>query len=287
MIDHQRIEGRDGVTLHAAHTGAGPPVILLHGFPENWTSWRHQMAPLADAGFSVLAPDLRGYNESDAPTGVEAYAIDNLVSDVAAIVRSTGHARAHIVGHDWGGIIAWHFAAAHPELVDRLVIMNAPHPAVFARQVRRPPQLFRSWYAAFFQLPLLPEAALRAFDFAAVRRLLRATPARAGAFSDADIDHCIRGLSRPGALSGALNYYRAAVRHPPKRRVRTDAPTLVIWGELDVALTTGLLNGLERYATDLRIERMTDVGHWVQNEAPGEVTRLLLEFLANDDPTDG
>jgi epoxide hydrolase 4 len=287
MIEHERIEASDGVTLHAAHTGAGPLVILLHGFPENWTTWRHQMTPLADAGFSVLAPDLRGYNESDAPAGVEAYAIDQLVSDVAALVRSTGHARAHIVGHDWGGIIAWHFAAAHPELLDRLVIMNAPHPSIFARKVRRPPQLFRSWYAAFFQLPLLPEAVLRAFDFAAVRRLLRTTPARAGAFSDTDIDHYVRGLSRRGALAGAVNYYRAAVRCPPKRRVRTDAPTLVIWGELDAALSTGLLDGLERYATDLRIERMPDAGHWVQNEAPAEVTRLLLEFLANDDAAEG
>lgn len=278
--DHQRISAGDGITLHVVHTGTGPPVILLHGFPENWTSWRHQLEPLASAGFSVLAPDLRGYNESDAPAGVEPYAIDHLVSDVAAIVRSTGRARAHIVGHDWGGVIAWHFAAACPELVDRLVILNAPHPAIFARRVRRPPQLFRSWYAAFFQLPLLPEAALRAFDFAAVRRLLRSTPARAGTFSDADIDHYVDGLARPGRLSAALNYYRAVVRHPPNRRVRSAAPTMVIWGERDAALTTGLLDGLERYAPDLRLERLPDSGHWVQNEAPATVNRLLIDFLA-------
>ncbi|HEX2167325.1 MAG TPA: alpha/beta hydrolase [Longimicrobiales bacterium] len=171
QIDHQLITTTDGVNLHVARRGTGPPVVLLHGFPENWTSWRHQMAPLAEAGFTVLAPDLRGYNDSGAPEGLEPYAIDHLVSDVAAIVQSTPQGRAHIVGHDWGGIIAWHFAAAHPELTGSLAILNAPHPSVFLRRVRRPPQLFRSWYAAFFQLPVLPEAALRAFDFAAIRRL--------------------------------------------------------------------------------------------------------------------
>ena len=277
-IAHERI-ANGSVTLHVARAGAGPPVLLLHGFPENWTSWRHQLRPLADAGFSVLAPDLRGYNESDAPAGVEPYAIDHIVSDVAAIVRASGRDRAHIVGHDWGGIIAWHFAAAHPELLDRLVIMNAPHPGIFLRRVRRPPQLFRSWYAALFQLPLLPESALRAFDFAAIRALFRRTPARRDAFSESDIDDYVRGLARPGALTAAVNYYRAAVRHPPSRRVTTAAPALVIWGERDVALPIDLLAGVERYAPNICIERLPDTGHWVQNEAPDKVTSLLLDFL--------
>jgi pimeloyl-ACP methyl ester carboxylesterase len=280
VADNEHVRIRNGdVTLHVARTGTGPPVVLLHGFPENWTSWRHQMAPLADAGFTAIAPDLRGYNESDAPPGVEAYAIDRLVSDVAAIVRASGDAGAHIVGHDWGGIIAWHFAAAHPGLLRRLVIMNAPHPSIFLWRVRRPPQLFRSWYAAVFQLPLLPELALRALDFRAVRVLFRTTTAQPGAFSEADIDGYIAGLSRPGTLTAAINYYRAALRHPPARRVRTDAPTLVIWGEKDVALTTGLLEGLEYYAPDVHVERLPTAGHWVQNEAPEEVTRLLIDFL--------
>lgn len=280
MIHYTHDWVRNGdVALHTARTGSGPPVVFLHGFPENWTSWRHQMAPVAAAGFTAIAPDLRGYNRSDAPAGVEAYAIDHLVSDVAAIVHSAGFARAHLVGHDWGGIIAWQFAAAHPDLLDRLVILNAPHPAIFMKRVRRPPQLFRSWYAAFFQLPLLPETALRAFDFAAIRHLLRTTPARPDTFSDVDIDHYVQGLTRPGGLTAALNYYRAAARHRPKRRARTDARTLVIWGERDAALTTGLLDGLERYAPNLHIERFPDIGHWIQNEAPAPVTRLLIDFL--------
>ena len=275
---HDRIRNGD-VALHTARTGTGTPVILLHGFPENWTSWRHQMGPLAAAGFMAVAPDLRGYNRSDAPAGIERYAMEHLVGDVAAVVRSASDGRAHVVGHDWGGVIAWHFAATHPELLDRLVILNAPHPSIFMKRVRRPPQLFRSWYAAFFQLPLVPEAALRAFDFAAVRRMLRTTPARADTFNDVDIDHYVRGLEGRGRLTAVLNYYRASLRYRPAGRIRTAAPALVIWGERDVALTTGLLDGLERYAPDVRIERLPAVGHWVQNEAPELVTRLLIDFL--------
>jgi epoxide hydrolase 4 len=267
------------VTIRFSRTGSGPLVVLLHGFPENRSSWRHQIGPLVEAGFTVITPDLRGYGESDAPSGVEAYTVDELAGDVAAIVRASGHARAHIVGHDWGGIVAWHFAAAHADLLDRLVILNSPHPGIFSRRVRRPPQLFRSWYAAFFQLPFISEAALRAFDFAAVRSLFRRTPARVDTFSEAEIDGYVRGISGPGRLTAVLNYYRAAVRHPSRRRVSTDAQTLVIWGEQDVALTIGLLDGLERYAPNVRIERIPEAGHWVQNEVPGRVTALLTEFL--------
>ncbi|HEX6133782.1 MAG TPA: alpha/beta hydrolase [Longimicrobiales bacterium] len=279
VVVHRSVPNGE-VLLHVASSGTGPPVVLLHGFPANRTSWRHQRGPLADAGFTALAPDLRGYNMSRAPARVEAYAPDHLVSDVAAIVRSTGHNRAHIVGHDWGGVIAWWFAAAHPELLDRLVILNAPHPTIFRRRVRRPPQLLRSWYAGLFQLPLLPEIALRALDFAALRWIFRAT-APAGTFSRAEIEGYVAGLGSPRALSAAVNYYRAAVRYARRapRRVHTDAPTLVIWGERDRALSVELLDGIERYAPNVRIERFRDAGHWVHNEAPDEVTRLLIRFL--------
>lgn len=269
----------EGVELHVVRAGEGPPVVLLHGFPENWRSWRHQLGPLAEAGFCAVMPDLRGYGRSDAPRGVAAYAPERLVSDVAAIVRSTGAARAHIVGHDWGGVIAWWLAGAHPQLVDRLVIINAPHPTLMRRQLlRRPRQLLRSWYAAFFQLPKAPEVALRAFDGAALRHILRTTPARPNTFSTADIDAYVAALRQPGRLTAALNYYRAALRYGSRTpSPRTTAPTLVIWGERDVALTTGLLDDVRRYAPNARIERLPDVGHWVQNEAPGETNRLLLE----------
>ena len=163
-LRHERVTAGGGVTLHVVRAGAeGPAVVLLHGFPEFWYSWRHQIDPLVDAGFSVVAPDLRGYNLSDRPREVGAYRLDHLVEDVAAVMRATGRARAHVVGHDWGGVIAWALAGAHPELVDKLVIMNAPHARSYVETVRRSlRQMLRSWYVLFFQLPLLPERALAA-----------------------------------------------------------------------------------------------------------------------------
>ena len=281
-LRHERIEG-DGVALHVVRAGAGPPVILLHGFPENWRSWRRQVEPLVGAGFSVLLPDLRGYNLSDIPAGRDAYRLVHLVEDVAALVRASGRARAHVVGHDWGGIVAWHFAARCAPLLDKLVIMNSPHPGIFARQVRRPPQLFKSWYAAFFLLPYLPELALSAADYGAIRHMFARMPARSGAFSAEDIDAYVAAMKVPGALTAALNYYRAnALTRMPRTAGahRIEAETLVIWGEKDPALGIGLLDGLDRKVARLRVHRIPDAGHWVQNEAPEEVNRVLTEFLA-------
>jgi epoxide hydrolase 4 len=280
-VRHERMRG-DGVTLHVARAGTGPPVILLHGFPENWTSWRHQILPLARAGFSVLAPDLRGYNLSDRPTGRDAYRLRHLVDDVAALVRGAGFERAHVVGHDWGGIIAWTFAGEHPALLDRLVVLNAPHMRLYAEAAWRPAQLFRSAYVYFFQLPALPEALLSAADFAAVRHMFRALPARRGAFTRDEIDGYVRALAGPGALKAAIDYYRANAApgaFRPARHARTDAPVLVIWGERDPALSRTLLDGIERFAPRVRVHRLPDAGHWVQNEAPDEVNALLLQFL--------
>ena len=195
------------MSLHVVRAGDGPAVVLLHGFPEFWYSWRHQIGALVDAGFSVAAPDLRGYNLSDRPTDVSAYDLRLLVDDAAAVIRATGHARAHIVGHDWGGIIAWTLAGAHPELVDKLVIVNAPHMRLYLDAVRRSPlQALRSWYVLFFRLPALPEGALAARDYAVIRRMFRTGPTRRGAFSDADIDRYVEAIRRPGALAAGLNY---------------------------------------------------------------------------------
>lgn len=265
-----------------ARAGAGPAVILLHGFPEFWYSWRHQITALAEAGFSAAAPDLRGYNLSDKPSGLDAYRLEHLVSDVAAVAASTGQPRVHVVGHDWGGVIAWTFASRYPELVDRLVIMNAPHLGRFMELVGRPPQIFRSWYVLLFQLPRLPERLLAARNYAAVRSLLRRKPAVAGTFSRDDVARYVEAIARPGALTAALNYYRA-LRLPHAsaiaRHARTEAETLVIWGDRDQALTTRLLEGIERYAPRLRIHRIPYASHWVQSEAAREVNEVLVEFL--------
>ncbi len=160
----------NGIRLHYVEAGTGPLVILLHGFPEFWYSWRHQLTALSEAGFRVVAPDQRGYNESDKPAGVSAYRIENLTADIAALVRHLGEPSAHIVGHDWGGVVAWHLPLHHPGLVRRLVILNAPHPALFVQALSRPAQLLRSWYIFFFQLPWLPEWALRRRNFAGLKR---------------------------------------------------------------------------------------------------------------------
>jgi pimeloyl-ACP methyl ester carboxylesterase len=281
-IRHERLGG-DGLSLHVARAGTGPPVILLHGFPQNWRSWKHQIPALASAGFSVLAPDLRGYNESDRPSERDAYHLKHLVADVAALVHATGHARAHVVGHDWGGMVAWTFAGAHPELLDRLVILNAPHLDIYVRLVCRPSrQMLRSWYVLLFRIPHLSEWALAARRFLLIRDLFRRRPYRP-AFSEDEADAYVEAMSAPGALTAALNFYRANAAPDAvhlARSARVSAPTLVIWGERDPALGVELLDGLERVAPLVRVHRIPDASHWVQNEVPDEVNRVLIDFLS-------
>ncbi|GIZ50170.1 alpha/beta fold hydrolase [Noviherbaspirillum aridicola] len=278
-----RVRG-DGLDLQVTVMGEGPPVILLHGFPENSHCWRHQMPALAAAGFSAWAPNLRGYPPSDIPHRRGDCALPHLVRDVLGLVQATGFPRVHLVGHDWGGIVAWAFAGAHPELVERLVVLNAPHMQSFRENIWRGGQFLRSAYAGIFQLPWLPEAALSAGGF----RLLRSMfgTARPGAYSAADIDWYVETLGHDGALSAALNYYRANARAGAMdmARAHVRSQTLVIWGERDPALSVRLLDGLDRYVTRLRVQRIPQAGHWVQNEAPGEVNDALLGFLREGPP---
>ena len=291
-VTYRHFDGAGGVRLHCAEVGRASggrlPVVLLHGFPEFWYGWRHQIPALAAAGFHVLAPDLRGYNLSDKPRRISDYRIDLLAADVAAVVRDVAgvDGRAHVVGHDWGGVVAWHLAMHHPAAVEKLVVLNAPHPAAYLHELRRPTQLLRSWYAFFFQLPWLPEAAMRFNDFASLRDLFRRGPARAGAFTEADIDRYVETFSRPGAVTSAINYYRAAFRAGAaraKRAVRRiDVPTLLIWGERDRYLVPELSDGLEPWVTNLRVERLPSATHWVQHDEPETVNRLLLRFLTSE-----
>lgn len=268
-----------GVRLHYVEAGEGPLVVLLHGFPEFWYGWRRQIPALAEAGFRAVAPDMRGYNLSDKPEGVDAYRVERLVEDVAGLVRHLGAERAHLVGHDWGGVVAWYFAMLRPELLDRLVVVNAPHPAAFAREIRRPDQMLASAYAAFFQLPALPEAVLRAGGFALLERVFRAGPARPGAFTDADVERYKEALGRPGALTAALNYYRASVRRRRPEVRPVAAPTLLVWGEKDPHLVVRLAEGLEEWVPGIRVERLPGASHWVAADEPERLSRLLAGFL--------
>lgn len=266
------------VRLHVVTEGEGPPVLLLHGFPEHWYSWRHQMNALGAAGFQSIAPDLRGYDLSDKPRGVDAYRLERLETDVLGLLDALGHQSAHVVGHDWGGALAFSFAAHHPERVEKLVVMNAPHPRAMVRGLSRPSQLLRSWYMFFFQLPWLPERRVLAPGF--IRQAMRGMAVHKERFPDAELAKFEEAIARPGAATAALNWYRAAFRNlrgPPLPRITR--PTLVLWGEQDRALGPELLEGMDRYFTDLRIERIPDASHWVQQDAPEKVNRALLAFL--------
>jgi len=273
-------------------TGDAPLVVLLHGFPEFWYAWRHHLDPLADAGYRVVAPDMRGYNRSSVPEGVDSYRPAELVADIRGLVEHLGYARVAVVGHDWGGAVAWETAIREPETVRRLAVLNAPHPEAYRRALLRSPgQLARSWYVFAFQMPWLPERILRTDDYRAVGGMLDDT-ARPEAFTDADVRRYKNAMARSASLSGPVNYYRAAAREAVRRQFRSvvpgagirDAtvgvPTLVIWGERDRALSTSLLDGLEEWVSDLQVERLPAASHWVQADEPGRVADLLVEFLA-------
>jgi len=273
----------NGVRLHYVEAGTGPLVVLLHGFPEFWYSWRYQIPALAEAGFRVLAPDLRGYNESDKPAGAANYRVELLSADLVGLLQSAGAERAHIVGHDWGGALAWDLAMRHPERVERLVVLNAPHPAAFLRELRTPGQLLKSWYILFFQLPWLPEWWLGRGDLAFLERILKEEPVRPHAFTDADVAAYRAAFRQPGALTAALNWYRALLRRGPRqlrRELRViDVPTLLIWGERDRYLGVRLTKGLEPWVRRLRIERLPNASHWVQADAPEQVNAWMVGFL--------
>lgn len=281
---HRFLEA-NGLRFHAVVDGEGPLVLLLHGFPEFWYSWRHQIPALAGAGFTVVAPDLRGYNESDKPEEIEAYRIGQIVEDVAGMVRALGHERALVVGHDWGGSVAYALAMRRPEMTQAIAVLNCPHPAAFAAAVfggRSLEQMKKSWYMFFFQLLELPERLLAADNF----RLLRAfayTRARPGTFSTKDLQAYREAFSKPGALTGAINWYRAMLRRPqpPERQFPPIVcPALVIWGERDHFLGKELTRGMKRYFSGpFTIHYLPGVSHWVQQEAPARVNSRLIKFL--------
>lgn len=271
----------NGIRMHYVTAGRGPLVLLLHGFPEFWYSWRHQIPALAEH-FTVVAPDQRGYNETDKPGW--GYEIDVLVADVVELIKALGHERALLVGHDWGGAVAWATAIAMPHRVERLAILNTPHPAVFARHLRsNQAQMRRSWYMGLFLLPWLPEQLIRANDYATIEQSLRGdTPP--GTFSDEEIAAYKDAISRPGALTAGLNWYRAAGMQGPRglyagTGMRCEVPTLLLWGETDRFLGPELADDTHEFVPDLTLRRMPGVSHWVQQQAPAEVNRSLLEFF--------
>lgn len=271
----------NGVALHVVEVGPedGPLVILLHGFPEFWYGWRRQIGPLATAGFRVASPDQRGYNLSAKPAGVRAYDLDILAADIVGLADALGRDRVSLVGHDWGGIVAWWAASRHPDRVERLGVLNAPHPAV-ARPylLRHPGQLLRSWYVGFFQIPGVPEALLRADDHAALRRSLQGT-SRPGTFTAAELDAYAEAWSEPGALTGMVNWYRALPRFRAEGGARVAAPTLLLWGVRDRFLEIGLAEESLALCDRGRLVRFENATHWVHLEEPDAINEALIAFL--------
>ena len=282
-----QIESRQAtIRLHVAQAGPldGPLVILLHGFPEFWYGWRKQIGPLAAAGYRVWVPDQRGYNLSDKPVGVGAYAIDTLAADVVGLIDAAGRERAFLVGHDWGAAVAWRVAATHPDRLNKLVIMNVPHPGVMARFVlTKPRQLLRSWYIAFFQLPFLPEWIIRLGHWRLMTGALQRT-SRPGTFSKEDLTHYRQAWSQPNAFRSMINWYRAAVRKRPATSApgRIRVPTLVLWGVRDAFLIRDMAQPSIDRCDEGQLIFFEKATHWIQHEEADRVNERLIEFCRSD-----
>lgn len=279
----------NGIELHAALAGPaeGEPVLLLHGFPEFWYGWRHQLGPLAQAGYRVIAPDLRGYNLSAKPRGAHHYLPKQLVGDILGLMDQLQIPQAHIVGHDWGGLIAWWLAEKHPGRLRRMVVLNAPHPQVFHHTLkRRPTQLLRSSYLGLFQLPWVPEFLLHQQDYWLMAQTLTRT-SRPGTFTTAELDRYREAWSQPGALSAMLTWYRAIPRYAfqPASGERLSVPTLILWGERDFALSRSLAAESLAKCEKGSLERLPQAGHWLQHEERAQVNRRILECLAEGPDT--
>jgi pimeloyl-ACP methyl ester carboxylesterase len=261
-----------GTGIEYQVTGQGRPVILLHGFPDSGRLWRNQVPTLADAGFQVIVPDLRGYGRSGKPAEIEAYSLLLLAADVGAVLADLDIARAHVVGHDWGAALAWAIAALAPDSIDHLVAMSVGHPATFRRTLK---QREKSWYMLLFQFPGIAERWLSDDGWANFR-------AWAG---HPDTDQVIAELEANGSLTPALNYYRANVPPeswvgPPLQLPPVQAPTMGIWSTGDGALTeVQMTDSAQNVAGPWRYERLDGPGHWMQLEAPAQVNELLLDFL--------
>lgn len=276
-----------GLRLHAAVAGPedGPLVVLLHGFPEFWYSWRRQIPALACAGYRVVAPDQRGYNLT---AKTPPYDTGTLSRDIVNVIAACGRERAFVAGHDWGAAVAWALAAAHPERVAKLAILNVPHPAVMTRNLfgGNWRQLRRSWYIFFFQIPGLPEQMLSANAYRGLRGTLKRT-SRPGTYSGDDLDQYVTAWSQPGALSAMLGWYREAARatlrrRPFARRGRITPPTVILWGEQDTALGVELAEQSLNYIEQGRLVRFPEATHWVHQEFPDEVNQHLLEHFGEE-----
>jgi len=263
-----------GVGIEVEVTGAGQPVVLIHGFPDTGSLWRNQVPALSDSGFQVIVPDMRGYGQSDKPDGVEPYSIPYLAGDIVAVLDSLGLERAHIVGHDWGAAVAWAFGSLLPDRVDQLVALSVGHPGSFVAAGLE--QREKSWYMLLFQFEDVAERWLSNNDWENFRSWAK----------HPDADAVVAELEKSGSLTPALNYYRAnvppeALVGPPLELPPVQASTMGVWSTGDIALTEKQMTGSRDLVSGpWRYERIEGPGHWMQLEAPDAVNELLVDFLS-------
>lgn len=276
----------NGIEFEVFEAGAGDRLaLLLHGFPQHAVMWRHLVGPLAAAGYRVWAVNQRGYGATTRPPGKDAYSLEALTTDVAGLIDAANPASVSLIGHDWGGFIAWVVAIRKLRRIDALIALNIPHPLCFRRALEEQwRQKFKSAYAAFFQLPWLPDRLLSARRGALAERLMQFAAGREGVFSKEEMDIYRANVSAPGAATAMLNWYRAAgsdILEAEDLDSPVDAPTLVVWGLDDAALGESCLDGTDHYVRNLRIEKLPGVSHWTPEDAPERVNALILGFLQN------
>jgi pimeloyl-ACP methyl ester carboxylesterase len=288
MFEHQYADNNN-IRLHYVTVGKGTLIMFVHGFPEFWYEWKNQLIEFG-RDYQAVAPDMRGYNLSSKPADVEQYRVKYLVEDIRALVEHLGHKRFILVAHDWGGGVAWPFAIRHPQYLEKLIIINAPHPVTFVRELRdNPAQQKASRYILVHRTPEA-EGILARHNYAVLVRSLLKDGIRDGYFTEEDKNAYIGAWSQPGALTGGLNYYRAAhlgsftgesddILSADPSLFTVAVPTLVIWGEMDRYLLTGNLEGLEEYVPNLTVKRIPDGSHWVIHEKPGLVNSYIREFI--------
>jgi epoxide hydrolase 4 len=279
----------NGLRFEVETAGEGDRLALcLHGFPEHAISWRHQLPLLAELGYRAWAPNQRGYGNTTRPAERAAYEMKHLLADVAGLIDASGAKSVTLIGHDWGAMVAWFFAIRRVRPLERLVIMNVPHPLVFRARAKKLPQALRSWYVGFFQLPRLPELLLGLNRAEPIAQAILRTAAEPARFPRAVLDVYRANAARPGALTAMLDWYRANVGGDGLRdQLRLgvpviETPTLMIWGERDVALGKDTTYGTERYVRDLQIRYLPQASHWVQQDAPETVNALLRAFLRGE-----
>jgi pimeloyl-ACP methyl ester carboxylesterase len=291
LLLHHEFANINGIKMHYVTIGEGPLIVFLHGFPEFWKSWKHQISFFSKK-FKVVALDMRGYGETERPIQVGEYRIEKLARDVTELIDSLGQKKATVVGHDWGGAVAWATAMMNPSFVEKLIVMNAPHPAIVQRNAfRNYAQMQKSWYMFFFLLEKAPEKVLSSNNFEILKHMFEISIKRKDRFSLSDIEEYVSSWSKEGGITGGLNYYRANLNEEfwgnlgesipfPKIKI----PTLQIWAEDDMFLGKELTEGTKEFVVDapFSLNVIPNCGHWVQQEAPEEVNQIMEEFLLND-----